>query len=69
MAVQVVLLLALMFYYNSQSVFLLFFLPAYGGLVWYLMSDFATSEILSTLQTSVIPILLLSRVRYAGRHI
>ena len=60
--IQVVVLLALMFHYNKQSVYLLLFLPCYAGVVFYLASDLATLSVLSSLQTSVIPIMLLSRV-------
>ena len=52
-----------MFYYNHHSTYLLIFLPVYAGAVLYLTSGMATDEILSTLQASVIPIMLLSRVR------
>ena len=61
-AVQVVVLLALMFYYNNHAVYILVFLPVYGGTLWYLNSDLVTMEILATLQASVIPMMLLSRV-------
>ena len=61
-AVQVVVLLALMFYYNNHAVYMLVFLPVYGGTLWYLNSDLVTMEILATLQASVIPMMLLSRV-------
>ena len=58
-----VLLLALMFYYNSQSSYLVVFLPCLAGGIWYLLfSSYITANVLSTLQTSVIPIILLSRV-------
>lgn len=62
-AVQVILLLTLMFYYNSHSAYLLLFAPSYAGIVWYLTSDVVTAEILGVLQTLGIPIMLLSRVR------
>ena len=60
--IQVVVLLALMFVYDKQTVYLLLFLPCYAGVVLYLVSDLPTSNVLSTLQTSVIPMMLLSRV-------
>lgn len=60
--VQVVVLLCLMFHYNKQLMYLALFLPCYAGVVIYLVSGFATSSVLGTLQTSVIPMLLLSRV-------
>ena len=61
--VQVILLLILMFYYNQQSAYLMLFFPILAGIVWYLTSDLVTTEILGYLQTSAIPMMLLSRVR------
>jgi mannose-P-dolichol utilization defect protein 1 len=61
-AIQVVVLLALMFVYDQQTVYLLVFLPCLAGVVLYLMSGLATPNVLSMLQTSVIPMMLLSRL-------
>ena len=62
--VQIIILLVLMFYYNQQSIYLILFLPVYGASAWFLASGNVTEEILGTLQASVIPMMLLSRVRY-----
>ena len=61
-AVQVCILLFQMFYYNQQLVYMAIFCPVYASTVWFLTSDLATMELLSVLQTSVIPLLLVSRV-------
>ena len=39
------------------------FVPVYGTAVWYLTSGLASMELLSTLQASVIILMLASRVR------
>ena len=61
-AVQVLVLLLLMYHYNKQMVHLAVFGPLYGVIVWYLTSDLVTMEILTMLQASVIPLMLISRV-------
>ncbi|CAI8019478.1 Mannose-P-dolichol utilization defect 1 protein homolog [Geodia barretti] len=61
-AIQVVVLLALMFVYDKQTVYLLVFLPCFAGVILYLVSGLATPNALSMLQTSVIPMMLLSRL-------
>ena len=56
------ILLAQMFYYNKQMIYMAIFCPVYGTAVWFLTSDFASIELLSMLQACVIPLLLTSRV-------
>ena len=61
-AVQLCILLAQMFYYNQQMIYMAVFCPVYGAVVWFLTSQFASIELLSMLQACVIPLLLTSRV-------
>lgn len=51
-----------MFYYNHHLVYLVVMAPIYGGVVWYLTSDLASIELLSSLQAAVIPLMTFSRV-------
>lgn len=66
-ALQVVVILGLMFHYNSHMLFLAVFVPAYASLAWYLTSDLASMAVLSALQASVTPVLIASRVRVVSR--
>ena len=63
MAIQVLIILILMFYYNRTMVYLAVFAPVYGVTVFYLTSKFASLVLLSTLQGSVIPLAISSMVR------
>ena len=51
-----------MFYYNKNLSFLVVMVPIYVGGVWYLVSGYASLEVLGVLQTCVIPLLVTSRV-------
>ena len=62
-AIQVIILLGLLFYYNDHMMYTGIFVPVYGTAVWYLTSGLASMELLSTLQASVIILMLASRVR------
>ena len=62
-AIQNVVILFLMFHYNSHRMYLAIFAPVYGVGVWYLTSSFVSIELLSTLQACVIPLMVISRVR------
>ena len=61
-AVQVTIILCLMFYYNQNIIYLGAFAPVYGVLVWYLTSQYVSLTVLSTLQGCVIPLVISSRV-------
>ncbi len=62
-ALQNVIIISLMFNYKNQRILIAVFAPVYSILAWYLTSDLASMELLSTLQTAVIPLMMLSRVR------
>ena len=51
-----------MFHFNSHTLYLAAFVPAYASLAWYLTSDLASMAVLSALQASVTPVLITSRV-------
>jgi len=61
-AIQVIILLGLLFYYNEHMMYTGIFVPVYGTAVWYLTSGLASMELLSTLQASVIILMLASRL-------
>ncbi|XP_064394212.1 mannose-P-dolichol utilization defect 1 protein homolog [Halichondria panicea] len=60
-ALQNVIIISLMFNYKNQRILIAVFAPVYSILAWYLTSDLASMELLSTLQTAVIPLMMLSR--------
>ena len=61
-AIQVVILMMMMFHYNKQLSYMVVFLAAYSGIVWYLLSPYVTTEILTALQALNIPLIVASRV-------
>ena len=73
-ALQNVVIISLIFNYKNQRILIAVFAPVYSILAWYLTSDLASMELLSTLQTAVIPLMILSRVSrhctlpYKGNH-
>lgn len=62
-AIQLVILLGLMFHYNQHMMYMAAFAPIYGVVVWFLISGLASMELLAALQASVIFLMLGSRVR------
>ena len=62
-AIQLFILLCLMFHYNQQMMYMAAFVPIYGVVVWCLISGLASMELLAALQASVIFLMLGSRVR------
>lgn len=60
-AVQVLILMSLMFHLNGDYPHFLVF-PLYGGVVWYLTSPYISMDMLGILQASVIPLILSSRL-------
>ena len=60
--IQMLILIFLMFLFNQHLTYLLLFLPVFTLALWILTSDLVTMNVLSTLQASVIPMMLLSRV-------
>ena len=62
-AIQLFILLGLMFHYNQQMMYMAAFAPIYGVVVWCLISGLASMELLAALQASVIFLMLGSRVR------
>lgn len=60
--VQVIVILILMFHYNKQLQLLMLLAPLYVVMCWYLTSEYVSLDLLGMLQTSVIFLLLSSRV-------
>lgn len=61
-AVQVVILLSLMLYYNNQMKYAFAFPPVVAFAVWILSSGVLSMNALTYCQTTALPIMLLSRV-------
>ena len=59
--VQVVGMLLLVFHSNHQILYFMVLAPIYAALVWSLTSALPSMALLSTLQASVIPLMVVSR--------